>query len=200
MHSVPALEMQDLLPARILEKLIKGTGRTRAADYQDLCPQNWYGAVSTECLHISASFLIELSVVQVLPLCISFYSSQSPCCFPEGTSSPHNNYLPFFTDFCPSLLPFAFIHLQISTCQEHKHLHSEEEETKAPGALELIPPILFSCLLRKGVWCNLNFQVSHKVGLTVVTRASYERLLSEMVVGTVPAAECCLSSAPLGRK
>lgn len=110
MHSVPTLEMQDLLPARILEKLIKGTGRTRAADCQDLCPQNWYGAVSTECLHISASFLIELSVVQVLPLCISFYSSQSPCCYPEGTSSPHNNYLPFFfTDFVP-----LYFHLRSS--------------------------------------------------------------------------------------
>lgn len=43
--------------------------------------------------------------------------------------------------------------------------------------------------------CDLNFQVTHKVGLTVVIRASYETLLSEVVVGTVPAAECCLSSA-----
>lgn len=70
--SLSALAIQVLVPASALpgEALQSSTGnwKNRVANYQDLYSENF----PVECLHISASFLVELWVVRVLCLCVSF--------------------------------------------------------------------------------------------------------------------------------
>lgn len=78
-----------ILQVPFLETLIAGSWESKCCWLPGLVSSNLDGDSCTECLHISSvSFLTELWAVRVLLLCVWFCCSQSPCCFPEGTSSP----------------------------------------------------------------------------------------------------------------